>query len=189
MNPQEASTWNCIQQKNGAVFEQYYKENYKTFFLMASKYLKDPLQAQEIVNDIFIKLWQDGERIQIESSLKSYIYRSVINRSINANNKLQKDLQNQKEHSYQFEEAVVLRHIEDNELRVRLFKAIDQLPTQCQTVFSMSRFEGLKQQEIADKLGISLKTVKNHITYALKQLNKALGDYLFLLAILIKKIF
>src|SRR5260370_37520717 len=70
-----------------------------------------------------------------------------------------------------------LREMEENELRVRLYKAIDQLPEQCQKVFRMSRFEELKPQEIADRLGISIKTVKNHITHALKQLNRVLGDW------------
>jgi RNA polymerase sigma-70 factor (ECF subfamily) len=67
--------------------------------------------------------------------------------------------------------------MEENELKISLYKAIDQLPEQCQKVFRMSRFEELKQQEIADRLGISIKTVKNHITHALKQLNKVLGDW------------
>ncbi|HEV3323978.1 MAG TPA: sigma-70 family RNA polymerase sigma factor, partial [Puia sp.] len=57
------------------------------------------------------------------------------------------------------------------------YKAVDQLPEQCRKVFTMSRFEGLKQQEIADRLDISIKTVKNHITHALKQLSKVLAAW------------
>jgi RNA polymerase sigma-70 factor (ECF subfamily) len=67
--------------------------------------------------------------------------------------------------------------MEDNELKLRLYEAIDQLPEQCQKVFRMSRFEGLKQQEIADRLGISIKTVKNHITHALQVLHKVLAEW------------
>ena len=116
---------------------------------MACKYVKAPAQAQEIVNDVFVKLWQDGHDMVIESSLKSYIYRAIINRSINALNKDKKDLQNQKELSYRPEETYEMRQMEVNELKARLYKAIDQLPDQCNKVFCMSRFEGLKQQEIA----------------------------------------
>ena len=67
--------------------------------------------------------------------------------------------------------------MEEQELRLRLYRAIDQLPDQCRKVFMMSRFEQLKQQEIADQLNISIKTVKNHITRALKDLYEVLGDW------------
>ena len=70
------------------------------------------------------------------------------------------------------EESYELRQIEENELMVKLYAAIDSLPEKCRQVFELSRFEELKQQEIADRLGISIKTVKNHITIALKKLNQ-----------------
>ena len=177
MNPGEENTWRSIQQKDGQAFENYYKEHYKSFFLLACSYLKDAGLAQEIVNDLFITLWEDADTIRIESSLKSYIYRAIINRSLNALDKNKRARQHQKELSRRQEETFELREMEENELRVRLYKAIDQLPEQCQKVFRMSRFEELKQQEIADRLGISIKTVKNHITHALKQLNRVLGDW------------
>jgi RNA polymerase sigma-70 factor (ECF subfamily) len=157
MNPDEEKTWRSIQQKDGQAFENYYKEHYKLFFLAACNYFKDTGLAEEIVNDVFVKLWEIADTIQIETSLKSYIYRAVVNRSLN--------------------DTYELKGMEDNELKISLYKAIDQLPEQCQKVFRMSRFEELKQQEIADQLGISIKTVKNHITHALKQLNKVLGDW------------
>jgi RNA polymerase sigma-70 factor (ECF subfamily) len=191
MTLHETTTWRQIQQKDIVAFESYYKENYKAFFLMAFKYLKDPGLSEEVVNDIFVKLWEDGEKINIESSLKSYIYRSIINRSLNLLNKQVRDRQNQKEWTAIQDEAVELRHMEETELKARLYKAIDQLPDQCRKVFMMSRFEQLKQQEIADRLGISIKTVKNHITLALKRLSEEIGknDLGIALIIIAKEIF
>lgn len=177
MNPDEAITWRAIQQKDGQVFENYYKEHYTYFFLGACKYLKDAGLAEEIVNDVFITIWEHAEKINIDSSLKSYIYRAVINRSLNALNKNKRDREYQQELSRLPEQTFELREMEENELKIRLYRAIDQLPEQCQRVFRMSRFEALKQQEIADQLGISIKTVKNHITHALKQLSIVLGDW------------
>jgi RNA polymerase sigma-70 factor (family 1) len=177
MNADEEKIWKSIQQKDEQAFEKYYKEHYKLFFLAASGYLKDGRLAEEIVNDVFVKLWEASGSIQIDSSLKAYIYRAVINRSLNELSKTKLDQVHRKELSHRPEDRFENRAIEDNELKVRLYKAIDQLPEQCQKVFTMSRFEGLKQQEIADRLGISIKTVKNHITHALKQLNKALTDW------------
>lgn len=184
MNPTEEIIWQNIQRKDVVVFESFYKENYQSFFLMACKYLKSPVQAQEIINDVFVKIWEDAEKITIQSSLKSYIYRAVINRSINALNKQKREIQNQRELAYLPQETYELREIEANELKVKLYKAIDDLPQQCKRVFLMSRFDDMKQQEIADKLGISIKTVKNHITHALKELRKSSG-YLVILMVLL----
>lgn len=172
MNLSDKTTWEEIQKKNIQFFEQYYKAHYKEFFFAAYKYVKADEPAQEIVNDVFVKLWQDAERITIESSLKSYIYRAVINRSINVFNKQKKELLNRQEMLRNPEPYEEQREMETNELKIKLFNAIEALPDQCRKVFLMSRSEGLKQQEIADQLGISIKTVKNHITHALKQLNK-----------------
>ncbi|HVW61592.1 MAG TPA: RNA polymerase sigma-70 factor [Puia sp.] len=177
MNPNEEQIWRAIQKKEGAVFEHYYKEHYKFFFLAACSYLRDPRLAQEIVNDVFIKLWEDAGTISIQSSLRSYIYRAVINRSLNELDKRKKERQYQSELSQGPEQTAEPRDMEENELKIRLYKAIDQLPEQCRRVFMMSRFENLKQQEIADRLNISIKTVKNHITRALKELHEVLGNW------------
>lgn len=177
MNADEDIIWRSIQLKDEQAFEQYYKRYYRIFFLAAVGYLKDANMAEEIVNDVFVKLWESAGAIQIESSLKAYIYRAVINRSLNELNKTKRDQQNQKEFSRRPEDRVEIKAMEDNELKIRLYKAVDQLPEQCRKVFTMSRFEGLKQREIADRLDISIKTVKNHITHALKQLNKVLADW------------
>ena len=189
MDLKEESIWRNIQNKNEDAFKRYYKEHYKSFFLMSCKYLKDPAQAEEIVNDVFLKLWEDGDKMNIESSLKSYIYKAIINRSINVLNKSKRELIHHADLSVIPEESYELREIEENELRVKVYAAIDQLPDQCKRVFEMSRFEELKQQEIADKLGISIKTVKNHITIALKQLSIALIRNILLPVFVFKNIF
>ena len=155
---------------------------------MACKYLKDPTQAEEIVNDVFLKIWEEGENIKIETSLKSYIYKAVINRSINALKKNKRESALQTNLNGFSEETYELAEIEENELKVKLYAAIEQLPEQCRKVFEMSRFDELKQQEIADKLGISIKTVKNHITIALKHLSKSFESYFLLLLLILKNL-
>lgn len=152
---------------------------------MALKYTKDALQAEEIVNDVFLKLWADADKITLEHNLKSYIYRSVINHSLNAIKKSKRTAENEKAFSKTIEEGAEWNPIEANELKLKIYRSIDQLPEQCQRIFKMSRFEGMKQQEIADELGISIKTVKNHITHAIKQVGKSL-DFYFIGALLIK---
>ncbi len=189
MSPEEAFTWKSIQQKDIRAFENFYKEQYKCFFLAAVKYLNDTGLSQEVVNDVFLKIWEDAGKLTIEGSLKSYVYRAVINRSINVLNKQKRELQQLKELSNMQDEVYELRQIEENELKITLYKAIEQLPDQCKRVFCMSRFDQMKQQEIADQLGISIKTVKNHITRALKQLQDIPGNHWVLWILLIKEIF
>lgn len=191
MNQDDESIWRNIQQKDIKTFESYYKEHYKSFFLIACKYLKDSTLAEEVVNDVFIKIWEDGSNISINISLKSYIYKAVINRSINILQKIKKEQKLQEDLHFIFDQSYELVQIEENELAIRLYAAIDNLPEQCRKVFELSRFERLKQQEIADRLGISIKTVKNHVTHALKELNKKIDKYMILiiLTLLIIKLF
>lgn len=178
MSPEEEQIWQSIQAKDRQVFESYYKEHYKFFYLAAWKYLGDAGPAEETVNDIFVRLWQDAEKLEIRISLRSYIYRAVVNRCLNEIDKNKRELRDRKEAFRGAEEgAAESKDMEDSELKLRLYQAIDRLPEQCQRVFRMSRFEELKQQEIADKLGISIKTVKNHITYALQHLQKVLEGW------------
>ena len=178
MSPEEEQIWHSIQSKDRLVFERFYKEHYKFFYLAAWKYLGDAGPAEEAVNDVFVRLWQDADKLAIKTSLRSYIYRAVVNRCLNELDKNKRDRRDRKEAFRGAEEgAVESKEMEDNELKLRLYQAIDRLPEQCQRVFRMSRFEELKQQEIADKLGISIKTVKNHITYALQHLQKVLEDW------------
>lgn len=177
MAPEEALLWKSIQQKNTSAFEGFYKAQYKSYFMASFSYLNDTDLAQEVVNDVFMKIWEDAEKLVIETSLKSYVYRAVINRSLNVLAKQKREMQQRKELGYVQDESYELRQIEENELKIALYKAIDQLPDQCKRVFCMSRFDQLKQQEIADKLGISIKTVKNHITHALQELHKKKASY------------
>jgi RNA polymerase sigma-19 factor, ECF subfamily len=191
MNPEEEKIWRAIQQRDSQEFETYYKEYYIAFHLAAVTYLKDAAIAEEIVNDVFVKLWEAADTIRIDSSLKSYIYRAVINRSLNVLDKNKRTRLEKEQYNRLPQGSFESQAMEDNELKVKLYEAIDQLPEQCQKVFRMSRFEELKQQEIADRLGISIKTVKNHITLALKQLSRVVTDWkaLSLCIALVKEIF
>ncbi|MDO6432878.1 RNA polymerase sigma-70 factor [Flavitalea sp. BT771] len=173
----EAILWERIRLRDELAFEAYYKEHHQAFYLMACRYLHDPASAREVVNDVFMNLWQKADSIRIETSLKAYIYRAVINRCINVLNKRKRDAAQMK--AVREHQAVTEEHrlMEDNEMWLLICEAIDGLPEQCRNVFRMSRFQKMKQQEIADRLGISIKTVKYHITQALKQLYHVLVSH------------
>jgi RNA polymerase sigma-70 factor (ECF subfamily) len=177
MNTEEEQVWLAIRQKDEQAFQRFYLANYRFYLLVAYKYLRDPGLALEVVNDVFVTIWEGAGTIQIQTSLKAYLHRAVVNRCLNALVKDKRDRQRQQELGQIAEETAESREMEENELKAKLYREIDQLPEQCQKVFKLSRFEGLKKQDIADQLGLSVKTVKNHLNRALKTLNKVLNDW------------
>lgn len=149
-------------------FTDFYSDNFQKLILVAEKYVKDVHVAEEIVQDMFLKIWEDKERLVTVNSVKSYLYRSVVNTSLNYINR-QKSIE--KHH------AKIAEHLTDddidlideqNELIVLLYKEIELLPEKCQVVFKLSRLDGMKYKDIAVKLNISEKTVENHMSNALR---------------------
>lgn len=179
MNPEEEKVWRAIQRKDVPAFERYFRENYR-FLLMASfRIVRDAGLARELVNDVFMKIWEDGASMDIDASLKSYLHRAVVNRSLNEVDRLKTHKKRMAMLPTGPTETSAPGTLEEDELRARLYRAIEALPEQCKRVFKMSRFEDLDHHQIAEELGISAYTVKNHIAYALKLLSKILIFFVF----------
>lgn len=135
-------------------------------------------EAEEIAQEVFVKFWEKCESLAPDSSIKSYLYRSVHNSCLNAI-KHEKVKDGYKQHIVQFLESSYQDNIEVNDpdtLRDRVHQEINNLPPRCSEIFKMSRFEGLKYQEIADHLDISVKTVEVQMGKALKTLRENLKD-------------
>jgi len=162
----DAELMRGIRQKNKESFEQLYKLYYKKNYLLAYKYLRNQEQAEEIVHDVFLKLWNNGREISIKQSLGAYLSRSIINGSLNLIKQQQRLDAHVESCRYAIDEAEEFNddaQILEDKLQ-RLEQAIETLPPQCKKVLMMSKFDHCKQQEIADALDISVKTVKNHLT-------------------------
>ena len=145
----------------------------------AVKILVDEDDAREVVHKVFISLWEKREAIDLSISLKSYLFTSVHNRSLNV-------IRDRKKFSSEEvpEIAVewdVSNQIESMELEEKINEAIKSLPEKCRQIFELSRFDGLKYSEIALQLGISVKTVENQMSKALKILRDKLLKYMTLL--------
>jgi len=168
-----------------AVFEEAFKSNFKALHAYAYTMLQDEGAAEEIVQTVFLKLWESRNRMTIHTSLRAYLYRSVYHESLNY-------LKHKKVQRKYMEEAMIehkrqqaMDDESDKELQRQLQQALRRLPEKCRTVFQLSRFEELKYQEIADELGISLKTVEAHMAKALRLLRLGLADFLPLLIVLL----
>jgi RNA polymerase sigma-70 factor (family 1) len=159
-------------------FEKFYKHYYKKLYIVAHQYTKSHEQSEEIVNDVFLRIWNGASNLNIVHSLDSYLYRSIINASLNYIKKTKSNSEKQEKFTMHFEEIEIvdegLEKLEDRLILIE--QALDQLPPQCKKVMIMSKYNKCKQQEIADSLNISIKTVKNHLTYGYKKIKDFLID-------------
>lgn len=146
-------------------------------YLAAYNLVKDRSVCEDIVQEVFISLWQRREKIQIKVSLKSYLYTSTVYKvydHFNKNKKMIKDelfdgFENKIENS---NPETKLMH---QELISYLDTIVDSLPDKCKEVYKLSRENMLSNKEIAEQLNISQRTVEGHISKALKILKESLG--------------
>ncbi len=163
------------------LFEQVFKSHFKSLHAYACTIMRDPMPAEEIVQNIFLKLWEKKEEITIKENISVYLYRAVHNESLNylRHRKVRSAYQSYAMHQHkQTEQEKPAEKVVMKELEKKLEVALQELPEQCRTIFQMSRFEDLKYREIADKLGLSVKTIENQMGKALKLLRLKLVDFL-----------
>lgn len=171
-----------------AEFEQVFKSHFKALHAYACTILQEEAMAEEIVQQVFFKLWDKREQVNIQQSLNAYLYRSVYNDCLNylKHKKVKKAHQSHTLYTAGTSSDNVSRNVIARELEEKIAEALNQLPEQCRTIFQMSRFEELKYREIADKLNLSVKTVENQMGKALKIMRMQLVEYLpALLAVLV----
>lgn len=170
----------AIRRGDEQAFEQTFRTYYPRLCNYACTMLKDEEESEEVVQTVFLTIWEKREDLEITLSLKSYLYRAVHNHCLNRF-KHANVREAHKDHTLYVSSGSydsVTEVIHASELEERIEKAVSTLPEQCQKAFRLSRFEELKYQEIADQLGISIKTVENQIGKALKILRAELADYL-----------
>jgi RNA polymerase sigma-70 factor (ECF subfamily) len=154
-----------------------YKEYWEIMFLAAYNLVKDRAVCEDIVQEVFISLWQRREKLQIKVSLKSYLYTSTVYKvydHFNKNKKMVKD-----ELFDNFENKIETSNPETKlmhqELINYLDSVVDSLPDKCREVYKLSRENMLSNKEIAEQLNISQRTVEGHISKALKIIKESLG--------------
>jgi len=164
------------------IFETYYPR----LLRFAKEYVGDWHDAEDILQNVFLKLWEKRTLLLADTNLNAYLLTMVKNRCIdflNHQKVVERYANNQKLIE---QEAVFNLHaiskfnpeqMDIESLEQLAEKAIAELPNQCRKVFELSRYEELKYKEIAEKLGISVKTVETHISNALKILRIKLKDY------------
>ena len=165
------------------LFRKYYAGLCKSLY----KILRDATLAEDIVQEVFLKVWEVRETLKMEDAIQSYLYRSCYNAALNflKQQKKNTDLDNLEATITGSDSAE--RHLNFQETEAEIQKAIDALPPKTKVVFSLSRFEELSYKEIAERLDISVKSVEKHMGIALQRLRENLKDYLVAVFLLLLK--
>ena len=187
MEPENEAITTLLSQRDETAFEQVFKTHFKRLHAYAFTILRDEVEAEEMVQQVFFKIWERNENLSLSGSVSAYLYRAVHNESLN-HIKHQKVRSNHQLHiAYSMKNEVEhpAKKILMGEMEKKIHLALNELPEQCRTIFQMSRFDELKYREIADKLGISVKTVENQMGKALKLLRVKLADFLIFILLFI----
>lgn len=186
----------AIQRGDKKAFEQLFREWYVRLCLYAESIVRDRDMAEDVVQNVFCGLWEKRQEMQIRESVKAYLYRSVYHAALNTlkHEKVKLAFLDfiQKQGSTAENNIEYLMNKENHDrLVLEVNRVIGRLPEQCRDIFRMSRFEGMKNQQIAFELNISVRTVEVQLYRAMKRLREELqhlkGYRLFLLFLFRKK--
>lgn len=169
-------------------FEKLFRSQYNALVAGAYRILNDKPRAEDVVQDVFLKLWQKRDEIKVDENLPAYLHRAVVNHAINIYKQQYRKLI---EHTDEIAEQTDTTgsHADNSlittELNEKIERAVATMPDSSRGVFMLSRFEEMSYKEIAEKLEISVKTVEKHMSNALKHLR----NYLPVLVLTGAKIF
>lgn len=177
-----------IKQGSQKAFERLFKDHFKSLHAYAYTFLKDDEMAEEVVQNVFCRIWEKRDQLKTDGSIRAYLYRSVHNESLNY-------LKHQKVRAgfgvYYADEMEQVgnddsasKKLLTAELQKRIEKALSELPEQCRIIFQLSRFEQLKYQQIADQMGLSIKTIENQMGKALRVMRQKLAEFLPIILLL-----
>lgn len=165
--------------KNGdlGAYELLFKKYYKELYRFAFNFIRDMTVAEEMAQEVFLYIWEKRKKIEIQTTLKTYLYSAIKNKCLNY---IKLELPKQQAMSDVGDVMLAVtteKRLEDAEnerLKNSIKQAIDQLPTKCRQIFMLSRNAGMTYEEIADELSLSKKTVENQMGIALKKLRDSL---------------
>jgi RNA polymerase sigma-70 factor (ECF subfamily) len=169
----EKAIFNKIRHNDHAAFRSLFDTYYASLCHYASHFLNDDSLSEEVVQELFVKLWEKRETMDVETSVRHYLFRAVRNGCLN---QIQHDKVKQL-HGKKLKEALMSEDPAEEymitpEMILRLEEGIESLPEKRREIFRLSREEGLKYREIAEKLQISVKTVEAQMGAALKALRQ-----------------
>ena len=155
------------------VYRGLFRTYYRPLVVFAMDYVHDLDSAREIVQALFVHLYERREKLEIRSSLRSYLYRSVRNRCLNhMSGKESRNISLEAHIDTPSPGDTIEEEIQGKEMEHRIFRAVESLPPKCREIFIMSRVKGLDNTTIAARLQISKRTVETQVSRALRLLRE-----------------
>jgi len=158
-------------------FKRVFDQLYNPLCNFAASILNDEAGAEDVVQEVFVKLWNKRNELKINTDIKSYIFQAVRNKSLEVLRKKKSDLNRLEivsKTSYVEADTTVEQEMQNFMFKEKLYNSLRQLPPKCRQIFEMSKLEGLTYSEIAKVLEISPRTVETQISRALKILRETL---------------
>lgn len=179
-NTEEQAWLTGLRNGNEDDLERIFRRFYRYLTVTAYQLIPDEEKAKDLVQDLFFSLWTKRGGLTVSGNLKAYLRKAIVNRCIDEirRNKRQGTTSDEQLPYQPASQTGADAILEASDLQLEINRAVDSLPERCRAVFSLSRFHDLSNKEIAAKLGISIKTVENQMTKALKLLRKALASHL-----------
>ncbi len=159
--------------------ELMFRKYYAFLCLTIARVLKDEHTSEDLAQEVLMEIWRRRSDINVNTSLRAYLRRAAVNKTLNhiRDRKIKWDDED-KLTTLASNNAGVASELEGQDLEKTIHAAIDQLPERCRLVFTLSRFEEMSNQQIADELDISIKTVENQMTKALRLLRETISPFL-----------
>lgn len=161
-------------------FTAIYNRYWEKMFALAARKVDDLHDAEEIVQEIFVSLWNKRENLQITSSFNNYLAVSVKYRVIKtlARQQIHKRFENSEMNNISILDNSTMEYLDFDELKSKLEHYVSELPEKCRLVYQLSREAGFSQKQIAEKMSISEKTVEAHLSKAIKTLRIRLNKFM-----------
>lgn len=176
-----------MRENKSIVFDSIFRRTYSRLYFYALSLLSDESDADDVVEEVFAGLWRRMDEIDLEDNIEGFLYRAVYTRSVNVLKRRNvdagrlaaiEDINNMRMEYYSGINDDPLRRMENAELRRKIEDTINMLPEKCRQVFRMSYLNGMHNNDIAEELQLSVRTVEAHMYRALRFLRERLGECL-----------
>lgn len=176
-----------MRENKSIVFDSIFRRTYSRLYFYALSLLSDESDADDVVEEVFAGLWRRMDEIDLEDNIEGFLYRAVYTRSVNVLKRRNvdagrlaaiEDINNMRMEYYSGMNDDPLHSMENAELRRKIEDTINMLPEKCRQVFRMSYLNGMHNNDIAEELQLSVRTVEAHMYRALRFLRERLGECL-----------
>ena len=179
----DLATFERMRQGDAEAFSALFRTYYEPLYRFAGRFTHDPQSAESLVQDVFVKVWEHRESLQVRSNVKAYLYSAVRNHALNVLKREKRLVHGEalpeRPHTARTPEETLI----DKETAAAVHRAVDKLPARCRQIYTMKRYDGLSYDEIASVLRISVNTVKTQMKRALSTLRKELSFLISVLAL------